>query len=205
MHADAAARVLRQDGRRQRRPQGLHRGLLLPAAPAPTSRRCSTRCEYLRHETDVWFEITTLLIPGHNDSDAEIDAMRDWIAERARARRAAALHGVPSRLQDAGRAADAAGDADARPRASRSATACTTSTPATCTTSRAARPSAPPAAQAVVERDWYAVLSCRIETRGDAHGTCPHCGTPIAGRFGAFERRLRAAADSGADGGVALQ
>ena len=25
---------------------------------------------YLRHETDVWFEITTLLIPGHNDSDA---------------------------------------------------------------------------------------------------------------------------------------
>jgi pyruvate formate lyase activating enzyme len=29
---------------------------------------------YLRHETDVWFEITTLLIPGRNDSDAEITA-----------------------------------------------------------------------------------------------------------------------------------
>jgi len=27
---------------------------------------------YLKHETDVWFEITTLLIPGENDSDAEI-------------------------------------------------------------------------------------------------------------------------------------
>ena len=26
--------------------------------------------EYLKHETDVWFEITTLLIPGENDSDA---------------------------------------------------------------------------------------------------------------------------------------
>ena len=25
---------------------------------------------YLEHETDVWFEITTLLIPGKNDSDA---------------------------------------------------------------------------------------------------------------------------------------
>ena len=35
---------------------------------------------YLRHETDVWFEITTLLIPGRNDSDAEIAAEADWIA-----------------------------------------------------------------------------------------------------------------------------
>jgi pyruvate formate lyase activating enzyme len=36
---------------------------------------------YLRHETDVWFEITTLLIPGHNDSDAEIAAECDWLVE----------------------------------------------------------------------------------------------------------------------------
>jgi pyruvate formate lyase activating enzyme len=35
---------------------------------------------YLRHETSVWLEITTLLIPGRNDSDAEIDAMTRWIA-----------------------------------------------------------------------------------------------------------------------------
>ena len=35
---------------------------------------------YLRHETDVWTEVTTLLIPGKNDSDAEIDAMTQWIA-----------------------------------------------------------------------------------------------------------------------------
>lgn len=34
---------------------------------------------YLRHETDVWFEITTLLIPGKNDSDEEITAMCQWI------------------------------------------------------------------------------------------------------------------------------
>jgi pyruvate formate lyase activating enzyme len=34
---------------------------------------------YLKHETDVWFEITTLLIPGKNDSDQEIDAMSKWI------------------------------------------------------------------------------------------------------------------------------
>jgi len=38
--------------------------------------------EYLRHETGVWLEITTLLIPGENDSDAELDAMTRWIVER---------------------------------------------------------------------------------------------------------------------------
>ena len=36
---------------------------------------------YLRHETDVWLEITTLLIPGRNDSDAEIAAECAWIRE----------------------------------------------------------------------------------------------------------------------------
>jgi pyruvate formate lyase activating enzyme len=36
---------------------------------------------YLRYETDVWFEITTLLIPGRNDSDPEIDAETRWIVE----------------------------------------------------------------------------------------------------------------------------
>ena len=35
---------------------------------------------YLRDETDVWFEITTLLIPGENDSPEEIDAMSRWVA-----------------------------------------------------------------------------------------------------------------------------
>ncbi len=35
---------------------------------------------YLRHETEVWLEITTLLIPGENDSDAEIGALSAWIA-----------------------------------------------------------------------------------------------------------------------------
>jgi pyruvate formate lyase activating enzyme len=37
---------------------------------------------FLRHETKVWFEITTLLIPGYNDSDGEIDAMTKWGARR---------------------------------------------------------------------------------------------------------------------------
>ena len=37
--------------------------------------------KYLRHETNVWFEVTTLLIPGENDSDAELHLATDWFAE----------------------------------------------------------------------------------------------------------------------------
>jgi pyruvate formate lyase activating enzyme len=36
---------------------------------------------YLKRETDVWLEITTLLIPGENDSDEELDAASRWVAE----------------------------------------------------------------------------------------------------------------------------
>ena len=34
---------------------------------------------YLKHQTDVWLETTTLLIPGNNDSQEEIDAMTRWV------------------------------------------------------------------------------------------------------------------------------
>jgi pyruvate formate lyase activating enzyme len=37
--------------------------------------------EHLRHETDVWFEITNLVIPGLNDADEEIGAMTRWVVE----------------------------------------------------------------------------------------------------------------------------
>jgi pyruvate formate lyase activating enzyme len=35
---------------------------------------------YLHHQTNVWLEITTLLIPGENDSEAEIDALSEFVA-----------------------------------------------------------------------------------------------------------------------------
>jgi len=51
------------------------------------ARVCGARLEpvkealaFIAHETGTWLEITTLLIPGHNDSDAEIAAMAAWIA-----------------------------------------------------------------------------------------------------------------------------
>ena len=36
---------------------------------------------YVCNETDVWVEITTLLIPGWNDSDAELHALTQWVVE----------------------------------------------------------------------------------------------------------------------------
>lgn len=36
---------------------------------------------HLKHETNVWFEVTTLLIPGHNDSPEEIGRMCRWVMD----------------------------------------------------------------------------------------------------------------------------
>ena len=37
--------------------------------------------EYITHHTNVWLEITTLLIPGQNDSEAELEALTQWVME----------------------------------------------------------------------------------------------------------------------------
>ena len=49
--------------------------------------QCQARLEpvkrniaYIARETDIWIEVTTLLIPGLNDSDAELRAMAEWLA-----------------------------------------------------------------------------------------------------------------------------
>ena len=38
--------------------------------------------EYIHRETDVWLELTTLLIPGLNDTDSELDQLTRWVADR---------------------------------------------------------------------------------------------------------------------------
>jgi pyruvate formate lyase activating enzyme len=52
-------------------------------------RQCGTRLqpvldtlEWVRRETACWLEVTTLLIPGLNDTDAELSALAAWIADR---------------------------------------------------------------------------------------------------------------------------
>jgi pyruvate formate lyase activating enzyme len=37
---------------------------------------------YIKHHTNVWLEITTLVIPGENDSEAELERLTQWVVER---------------------------------------------------------------------------------------------------------------------------
>ncbi|MCI0672816.1 MAG: AmmeMemoRadiSam system radical SAM enzyme [Myxococcaceae bacterium] len=38
--------------------------------------------QYLKHETRVWLEITTLLIPGKNDSEEEVGRLSEWVMDK---------------------------------------------------------------------------------------------------------------------------
>ena len=37
--------------------------------------------QYIKHETGVWLELTTLLIPGENDSSTELEALTRWVVD----------------------------------------------------------------------------------------------------------------------------
>ena len=143
---------------------------------------------YLKHETDVWLEITTLLIPGQNDSEEEITAMCKWIHQNLG-------DDVPHHFS--------AFHPDYK----------MTDIPATPTSTLirareiALRESlqyvytgnvhhqegdttfCPNCHSQLIVRDWYQINQYRL-TRG---GCCPDCNTPIAGRFdaqpGNFGRR----------------
>ncbi len=133
---------------------------------------------YLVRETNVWTEITTLLIPGLNDSDAELTQLAEFVAgdlgldvplhfsafhpdykmmdipatpvETLRRARAIAMR-AGLRYVYTGNVHDRAGD---------------TTTCPSCKT-------------AVIERDWYEILDAKLDK-----GNCAACGTAIAGRFG---------------------
>ncbi len=148
---------------------------------------CSARLQpvldtlvYLKRETGVWLEITTLLIPGRNDSDAELEAMCGWIfgelgadvplhftafhpdykmqdlertpaATLTRARGIARRAGL--RYVYTGNVHDRAGGT-------------------TC---------CPQCAQPLVVRDWHRILAYELT----ADGCCRHCNAPVPGRFDA--------------------
>jgi pyruvate formate lyase activating enzyme len=134
--------------------------------------------EYIRHETDTWLEITTLLIPGLNDSEAEIARLSEWVADRLGPE--VPLHFTafhpdwrlrdvpptpPATLKAARRIARTVGlqyvyTGNVHDEASQS----------TYCTGCGAR---------VIGRDWYEITAWAL----DDAGRCRHCGTACAGRF----------------------
>jgi len=134
---------------------------------------------YLRHETDVWFEITTLLIPGHNDSDAELGRMADWIAAELGTDvplHFSAFHPdhhmrdvPPTPPQTLRRARRIAMDAGLR----YVYTGNTHDIDADTTW-------CPGCGRALIVRDWYRILDYRLTPDGG----CPGCGFAVAGHFG---------------------
>jgi pyruvate formate lyase activating enzyme len=146
---------------------------------------------FLKEETDVWVEVTTLLIPGENDGEEEIDRLCEWFVQTlgpdvplhltafhpdfktrdkprtpgttlARARAQALRHGLVHVYT--GNVHDERGQS----------TYC-----AGCS-------------GRVIQRNWYEVGEYRL----DEEGRCLDCGRPLAGRFGSGPgswgaRRLR--------------
>ena len=60
--------------------KSLRRRVLPAPAAARGWRRCSTRSQAYRR-AGIWLEVTTLVIPGHNDDPGELRALAGWIVE----------------------------------------------------------------------------------------------------------------------------
>ncbi len=133
----------------------------------------------IRHETDCWLEITTLLIPGKNDSDGEIDALAKWVYGELGAEvplHFTAFH--PDWKLDQLPPTPAATLARAR-RIARDAGLQHVYTGNVHDTDGGTTFCAHCQAPLIV-RDWYEIRHYTL----DANGRCPHCGSPLAGRFG---------------------
>ncbi|MFB1029448.1 MAG: AmmeMemoRadiSam system radical SAM enzyme, partial [Thauera sp.] len=135
---------------------------------------------WLRHETDVWVELTTLLIPGHNDTDSEVAALAKWVREELGAEvplHFSAFHPdfkmddlpptPPATLTRARRIALDAGLKHVYTGNVHDTEGDTTHC-ASC-------------GEALIVRDWYEIRRYAL----GADGRCPHCGSVLAGRFGA--------------------
>jgi len=137
--------------------------------------------KWLVHETSVWVEITTLLIPGMNDSDEELAALSAWVARELGANTPlhfTAFHpdfkmrDIPQTPKSTlTRARDIAlreglrhvytGNVHDRSGGTTYCTGC---------------------GEALIVRDWYEILDYRVTEAG----ACRSCNTPLVGRFGHF-------------------
>ncbi len=135
----------------------------------------------IHHETDCWLEITTLLIPGKNDGDEELKALSAWVAKELGPDvplHFSAFH--PDWKLDTIPATPLA----TLVRARRIAMEAGLHYVYTGNVHDKAGDTSfcPGCGKPVIERDWYRILGYAL----DDTGRCRHCGTAIAGRFGAF-------------------
>jgi pyruvate formate lyase activating enzyme len=140
--------------------------------------------QYLKHETEVWFEITTLLIPGENDSEAELQAMTQWVAENLGADvplHFSAFH-PDYRMRDKPRTPH-----ETLIRAQRIARGNGLRYVYVGNVHDLGRQSTycPCCGERVIGRDWYELSEWRL----DPAGRCRGCGTPIPGVFEAAPGR----------------
>jgi len=84
--------------RRQRRSQSIHRALLSQAYVSHLDPVLDT-LKWLKEETDIWFEITNLIIPDENDNPDETKKLCDWVVENLGDRSSTSLHRVSPGLQ----------------------------------------------------------------------------------------------------------
>ena len=144
--------------------------------------------EYLVKETKVWTEVTTLIIPGHNDSEKEIALLSEWVVSKLGPDvplHFSAFHpdfkmlGVPATppetLRRARRQAMQAGLRHVYTGNMHDVEGDTTF----CAGCR----------EPLIVRDWYEVLEYSLA----ADGRCPSCATTLAGHYdtgaGAWGRR----------------
>ena len=137
--------------------------------------------KYLVHETNVWTEITTLIIPGENDSDEELDALTQWVATRIESQTFPCISPPSTPTIACGRPSPRRPRPCKRRAPSPSATGSTTSMSATSTIRRGRRRCAPTCGARAIARDGYTITAYAL----DASGACLSCGTKMAGVFAA--------------------
>jgi len=134
---------------------------------------------FLKHETEVWLEITTLLIPGENDGDEEIRALSRWI--RAQLGPEVPLHFTAFhpdfRLRDKPRTPP---DTLRRARKIARDEGLHFVYVGNVHDSDAGSTYCHRCGVLVIERDWYRLGIYHL----DEAGQCKDCGTPLPGRFG---------------------
>ena len=134
--------------------------------------------EYLRAETSVWLELTTLLIPGYNDSEAEIEAMTQWVLEHLGAD--VPLHFTAFhpdwKLREV---PPTPPETLTRARAIALRNGLHHAYTGNVHDRRGGSTFCPSCGACLIERDWYALGAWGLE----AEGRCAVCHTPCAGVF----------------------